>query len=170
LHDLTWTLIDPSGRVLRKELNKRVVSTDGKWALIAYLFEEYDPTAEVYREPRIALVRYQRKGLIYTKKRHFTASAVQCAHLIDLFAEWLGVTEKVGKLIAAEPSDYPELPVSPLLASTAAPVSTPLSASSARSDSLARSAAAAPSSTPPSPAAPSEELMASDAAASPASD
>jgi hypothetical protein len=164
LHDLTWTLIDPSGRVLRKELNKQVVSTTGKWVLIAYLFEELDTDTGEDREPRIALVRYQRRGLLYHKQRHFTVSAVQCAHLIDLFAEWLGVTEKIGRLVEKEPQAYPELPVPSLPPPSASPVSRPMS------PPADRSAAPASASTPASPAAPSVETSASDAAASPESD
>jgi len=164
LHELTCAHVDATGRIARKELDKRVLSTDGKWALVAYRFQDYDTRADdgSYRAARVSLVRYNRRGLQYYRCTSFTMSPTQCAQLVDLFVDWLGIEGEVGKLREEVAPFYPELELSPVTPTSRAPVSTPASAAGAES------AAGAASSDPSSATVPSVVTSASDEAPSPA--
>lgn len=73
-----------------RQLDKRVLSTGGGWATIAFLFEEREPGGDAFRGPKVALRRYKKRGDRWVVDTRFVLTGPdQAGALAGALQEWL---------------------------------------------------------------------------------
>ncbi|HVZ71725.1 MAG TPA: hypothetical protein VHJ20_05060 [Polyangia bacterium] len=96
LDDLTYDL-EEDGTLVRRQL-ERVVLARGPWATVLFLYEELDHATGVFRAPRIAFVRFQKRRGAYRKHAAFTlAGANDARALEEVLARWRGRMDAAGE-------------------------------------------------------------------------
>lgn len=87
LDELTFDYED-DGVLVRKQLDRVVLSHKGGWATVMFLYQERDPQG-AYRAPKAALVRFQKVRDAYRKHSMLTlSSAEQARQVADVLARW----------------------------------------------------------------------------------
>ena len=108
--ELTWTFIDPSGLITRRELAKHVVEDRGMWLVVMYLYQDLRPRTEEYDPPKIALVRYRKykKTNRYEKVSSFNLSVPQVKMSVRKLREWaasaIGMAVQAGEASESLPA------------------------------------------------------------------
>jgi len=76
------------GKQLVKVLDKRILSK-GTWATIAFLFQEWDNSAEEFKPPKVRLVRYKKTNGRYLPQGKFNISGLdQALKIASVLQEW----------------------------------------------------------------------------------
>lgn len=91
IEDLTWNWWE-DGKLVRQEMAKAVVSNKGAWVTMAYMYRDFERSTGSWKRPRVALVRYRRRG--GRLKRHgapFHLNADQLYSVNFLTNTWLHV-------------------------------------------------------------------------------
>lgn len=108
IDSLSWEFYD-EGRLVRRQLSRRVVTNSGPWVTVFFLYQDLNRVTALWSPPKLALVRFRRmKDLRYVRKSHFCLNSTQAAQCIDIFREWLGLGG--GQVL---PGDEPEAPIDP---------------------------------------------------------
>jgi hypothetical protein len=106
IEELTYDYED-EGVLVRKQLDK-VVLTKGAWSTVMFLYQELDKTANTFRAPKIAIVRFKKFKGSYRKQSSFNVSnEKQARQITAIFEGWYA---KMGEATAetAEVDDAPE--------------------------------------------------------------
>jgi len=72
---------EEDGKKVRKEVAREVLSK-GAWATMMFLFQELDRKTEVWRAPKVAIVRYKKWNGQYRKQSGFNISSEKQARQI----------------------------------------------------------------------------------------
>lgn len=93
IDEITYDYED-EGRLVRKELKREVLSK-GAWSTIMFLYQELDRKTDVWRDPKVAIVRYKKWQGQYRKQSNFNISSEKQARAIigaleKWYAEGLG--------------------------------------------------------------------------------
>ena len=83
---------EEDGVVKVRQLDKRVLSTAGGWATIAFLYEEREPGSEQFRGPKVALRRYKKRGDRWVVDTRFTMTLEQAQALGAAIGAWTPAT------------------------------------------------------------------------------
>ena len=95
LEELTYDYED-QGVLVRKQLAKEVL-TKGTWATVMFLFQELDKTKNVFRAPKMAIVRFKKFKGSYRKQSSFNVSSEkQARQIIDIFERWFPLMAESG--------------------------------------------------------------------------
>jgi hypothetical protein len=87
LDELTFDY-EADGVLVRKQLDRAVLSHRGGWATVMFRFQERD-AAGAFRAPKVALVRFQKAGDGYRKHSMLTLStAEQARQVAEVLARW----------------------------------------------------------------------------------
>lgn len=79
---------EEEGELKVKELQKHVLSK-GAWATLMFLYVEMDPKTKEYREPKISIRRYKKKGDVYMYQSKFNISSeAQGKEIARMIGEW----------------------------------------------------------------------------------
>ena len=71
-----------------KELKKHVLSK-GAWATIMFFYQELDPKTQEYRDPKISIRRYKKRGEQYLAQSKFNISSeAQGKEIARMIHEW----------------------------------------------------------------------------------
>lgn len=73
-----------------RQLDKRVLSTGGGWATVAFLYEERD--GDAFKGPKVAVRRYKKRGDRYVVDTRISLSGDQASALAAAIGAWLPVT------------------------------------------------------------------------------
>lgn len=88
VNDLTVNFKDEEGRLLCKELDKRVLSK-GAWATVIYQYADMNKQSGEYGEPKVVIHRYQKSGGEYKRRSKFNISSAPQAHkIVKALQEW----------------------------------------------------------------------------------
>ena len=80
---------EEDGQVLRKELNKEVLSK-GSWATIMFLYQDLDRKSGDYGPQKISIRRYQKREGTYIQRSKFEiSSANQAKSICKTIEEWI---------------------------------------------------------------------------------
>jgi len=89
VHDLRWDWIE-DGVLTRQQLAKEVVSNTNGWVVIAYLYRDLNKELGEYKAPRVALVRYRRRGGHFRRTGPaFNLNAPQSFVVSDVLMKWM---------------------------------------------------------------------------------
>lgn len=89
IEEITYNY-EEDGRLVRRELKREVLSK-GAWATIMFLYEELDRKTDVWRAPKIAIVRYKKANGVYRKQSNFNISSEkQARQIIAAIEGWYG--------------------------------------------------------------------------------
>lgn len=80
IDEITYDYED-EGRLVRKELKREVLSK-GAWSTIMFLYQELDRKTDVWRDPKVAIVRYKKWQGTYRKQSNFNISSEKQARAI----------------------------------------------------------------------------------------
>ena len=81
---------EDEGKLVRKEVDRAVLSK-GAWATLMFLYQELDRKTEVWREPKIAIVRFKKSGGSYRKQSSFNISSEkQARQIVANIEKWYG--------------------------------------------------------------------------------
>jgi hypothetical protein len=79
---------EEEGELKVKELKKHVLSK-GAWATLMFLYVEMDPKTKEYREPKVSIRRYKKKGDVYMYQSKFNISSeAQGKEIARMIGEW----------------------------------------------------------------------------------
>jgi hypothetical protein len=96
LEELTYNYED-EGKLVRKELEK-VVLTKGSWATVMFLYQELDKAKNVFRAPKIAIVRFKKFKGQYRKQSSFNVSSEkQARQITEVFEQWYPKMQAAGE-------------------------------------------------------------------------
>lgn len=88
VEELTFDYTDEDGRLVRKQLDKEILSK-GAWATVMYLYQDLDRSTNEYRVPKISIVRYRKNEGVYRKQSSFNISSEkQGRHIINVLGRW----------------------------------------------------------------------------------
>lgn len=97
IDELTFNL-EIDGVLVRKELEKVLISYRGSWATVVYLFTQMNKKTGEYCPPRVSLIKYQRVEGIWKRKLYFnintTKSAEKIIGALGLLKDHIGNTNK----------------------------------------------------------------------------
>ena len=86
--DLTYSYIDETGRMVRRELAKEVL-TKGAWATILYKYQDIDRKTDDFGAEKAAIVRYRKRQGIYKRHKEFAISnAGQARKILETLSGW----------------------------------------------------------------------------------
>jgi hypothetical protein len=89
LDELSYNYED-EGKLVRKEVNRSVLSK-GAWATVMFLYQELDRQKDVWRDPKIAIVRFKKSGGQYRKQSSFNISSErQARQVVEIIEKWYG--------------------------------------------------------------------------------
>jgi hypothetical protein len=89
LEEVSYNYED-EGKLVRKEVDRAVLSK-GAWATLMFLYQELDRKTEVWREPKIAIVRFKKSGGSYRKQSSFNISSEkQARQIVANIEKWYG--------------------------------------------------------------------------------
>ena len=87
LDELTYDYED-QGVLVRKQLAKEVL-TKGTWATLMFLFQELDKQKNIFRAPKMAIVRFKKFRGAYRKQSSFNVSSEkQARQITEVFERW----------------------------------------------------------------------------------
>ena len=79
---------EEEGELKVKELKKHVLSK-GAWCTLMFLYQEMDPKTKEYREPKISIRRYKKRGDVYLPQSKFNISSeAQGKEIARMIHEW----------------------------------------------------------------------------------
>ncbi len=79
---------EEDGQLKVKEVAKHVLSK-GAWATVMFLYVEMDPQTKEYRDPKISIRRYRKRGDQYMFQSKFNiSSAAQGKEIARMIHEW----------------------------------------------------------------------------------
>lgn len=79
---------EEDGKLKVKELKRHVLSK-GAWATLMFFYQEFDPKSEEYKEPKISIRRYKKRGDQYMYQSKFNISSEQQAkEIARVIHEW----------------------------------------------------------------------------------
>lgn len=103
VNELSVNFNDEEGRLLCKELDKRVLSK-GAWATVMYRYADMNKQSGEYGDPKVVIHRYQKSGGEYKRRSKFNISSPpQAQKIIAALQEWF--PESGGDGISAAPDD-----------------------------------------------------------------
>jgi hypothetical protein len=92
VEDLTFNYTNEDGQLVRKELDKEVLSK-GAWATVMYLYQDLDRRSNKYRIPKVSIVRYRKSNGVYRKQSSFNISSErQGCHIMRVLENWYSET------------------------------------------------------------------------------
>ena len=82
---ITW---EEDGEIKVKEIARHVLSK-GAWATVMFLYQELDPKTKEFREPKVSIRRYKKRGDQYLMQSRFNISSAKQGHEIaKMIHEW----------------------------------------------------------------------------------
>lgn len=88
LDDLTLDFQEEDGKVVRKTLDKAVLSR-GAWGTVAFLFQEVDKKTGEFTEPKVSIRRYKKQKDQYREQSKFTISSEnQARQIVEALNKW----------------------------------------------------------------------------------
>lgn len=103
--ELTFNYTNEEGQQVRRELSKEVLSK-GAWATLMFLYQDLDRRNNVYRPPKVSIVRYKKANGIYRKQSSFNISSEKQARaMMEVLERWYA-SEYMKK--GGEPAAQPE--------------------------------------------------------------
>lgn len=79
---------EEDGELKVKELKRHVLSK-GAWATVMFLYVEMDPKTKEYREPKVSIRRYKKRGDQYMLQSKFNVSSeAQGKEIARIIHEW----------------------------------------------------------------------------------
>ena len=83
---INWS--DETGKLVRKEINKEVLSR-GSWTTIMFQYQEIDRKTQDYGAAKISIRRYKKGSNGYREQSKFTiTNAKQAYQIIDVLKKW----------------------------------------------------------------------------------
>ena len=100
LEELSYDFHDDDGTLVRKEIEKQVLSK-GAWSTVMFLFQELDRKSGAFRAPKVGIVRFKKAGGAYRKQSSFhISSEKQGRQIMDVLERWYA-----GPAAATAPDD-----------------------------------------------------------------
>ena len=88
IDEITLNWKDEEGRLVRKEINKEIL-TRGAWTTILFLYEEMNRQSGEYAPPKVSIRRYKKGPSGYRDQSRFNISNAKQAHqIIDVLKKW----------------------------------------------------------------------------------
>lgn len=88
IDEITINWSDENGKLVRKQVNKEVLSR-GSWTTIMFLYQEIDRKTQDYAAPKISIRRYKKGGTGYREQSKFTiTNAKQAYQIIEVLRRW----------------------------------------------------------------------------------
>lgn len=97
LSEITFDHHDPEGRLLRQQVEKRVLNSTGLWALVAFLHRSNLKRTEDWGPPVLTLVRFRKRDGIWRKQSSMNINGVsQLDDVIGLLTDWRPLLAETG--------------------------------------------------------------------------
>lgn len=88
VEELTFNYKNEEGQLVRKELSKEVLSK-GAWATLMFLYQDLDRRNNVFRAPKVSIVRYKKSNGVYRKQSSFNISSErQARQIMEILEQW----------------------------------------------------------------------------------
>lgn len=79
---------EEDGKLLTKQLDKNILSRGG-WTTIMFLYQELDKATDDFKDPKISIRRYQKRGGSFRQQSKFTISNKKQGEMIcDVMKDW----------------------------------------------------------------------------------
>ena len=105
--ELTFNYINEEGQKVRRELAKEVLSK-GAWATLMFLYQDLDRRNNVYRPPKVSIVRYKKTNGRYRKQSSFNISSEKQARAMMVVLDKWYASDYMNA--GGEPADKGEKP------------------------------------------------------------
>jgi len=88
LEDLTYDYTK-DGVLLRRQLDKVVLSNTGIWADVAFLHQDLNVGTDEWKPPKVTIARFKHTGGIWRKQDHFNVNSARRADQITaVLSKW----------------------------------------------------------------------------------
>lgn len=99
IEEITCTFVE-DGKVVRRELEKRVLKKTGVWVTVFYLFSDWSDYRKSFQPPKVMLTRYRFVNGEYKRKKSINMAVSQLAEGMPTLQEWIDAVE-AGEYVGA---------------------------------------------------------------------
>jgi hypothetical protein len=88
IEDLNWHFVEDDGLISRRQLDKRVLSLNGSWLTVLFLYQDFNRAKGVFERPQVALVRYRKRKGGYERTNNFNINLDLLQQALPFLARW----------------------------------------------------------------------------------
>jgi len=86
---------EKDGVQLRKQIEKRILSSTGTWATLMVRHQDLDRTSGEFKDPRVTLARFKKTGGVWKKQNSFNINTrEQASSIVQNIISMFGLTQE----------------------------------------------------------------------------